>query len=219
MAPGKFYKETCFDNMGQEMNKVCIDSIRDMADEVVPLYCRYPRQSLPQEAYIALRDDGRIIAFYLEYGENFPEDILKAWEINPRVTGRALLKICKGLIPECERILRERPEFDISEIETDDNDLGLIVTPSEWFENYDLDRDWPLGMTLSEAAEHNRKLAESCPEQACFIDEKDGDIESELLRLAEREYDADRLSRMDIIRALFDAGRIDELPWDEDTDA
>ncbi|OVE49475.1 hypothetical protein [Chromobacterium violaceum] len=198
-----------------------------------PLYEKFDGQLQAQPAYIQLNDDGTVTADYSsEVGNALParvwHNIDRRYRVDAQVSGKALREYLTGEgLALLERIhaghdtewdgSNHRGTLTADALQADEQltqDLEQLPLTNVWeasdwlFSNCTLSDLWA-GKPLDEAA--------SELENAIDVDQVVyGDIRAELLREAERQFDADGEDKLDAfhLAALLSAGKITQQDID-----
>lgn len=212
--------------------KLELDNLRD---EVAPLYFKYTSQVNPQPAFIEIDENGVVTAGVNgEIGNGVPSNVWHKVDLrvgcSSLLHGNSLIEFLEGEVGNdlLRRIhnghsvdwdgsnhvgsLTEDAENAILELENELHDVQsvTIYSAEEWIENDSIDHLWPVGTTLTDAAE-NASIANE-PFQSI-----EGDMERAIIEKAfsRQPWPSEwaKNGRWDIAKAIV------ESHWDDsDTD-
>lgn len=191
------------------MSEINYEPIKQLAGEQLPVYCQYPGQLTPQDAYIFMGESGVISADYdTTIGGGVTADVWHSttlcWPINPALTGDDILALVEGNLNLFERVHAGHSvgwdgQNFVGTLDDDARSASeslyavlYLATPtvevwdaSEWlFSVDDLDTVWPEELTLDECVHQCSQAVQS--DQAI-----DGDFEDALIQRARELYDYD----------------------------
>ena len=189
------------------MSKINYEPIKQLAGEQLPVYCQYPGQLMPQDAYIYMNEYGVVIAKYkANIGGGVTTDVWHqttlCWPINPALTGNDILALVEDNLPLFERVhaghcVEWGGQNFVGTLDDDARSASesldavlYLATPSvevweasEWlFSVDDLDTVWPEELTLDECVHQCEQVVSS--DQVI-----DGDFKDALLQRARELYD------------------------------